>query len=125
MPILEISSLPPDGHGSQRERSLRVARQFALCADVQLDNVSVIWHLLDPGSYVVAGQVVTAHSPSAPVQAVLIAPDFHKPGRRQKWLYAAAQTLSDCMDLPRSAIFCHYRPLASGEVYDGGNIVTW
>lgn len=125
MPILDISALPGTGQESLRERCLWISKHFSELAAIKESNVSVIWRTLTPGGYVVAGQVARQHCVSAPLVISLVGPDFHKVGRRQKWLYAAASTLAECTLLPRAAIFCYYHPLASGEVYDGGHIVTW
>lgn len=126
MPFIYVKSLPFETPSDMRAIVEGMTKDFSRETGIGLEHVTATWEFLLPGHYAVAGKTV-AQQPCAshPVLVDLLSPDFNSPTQVEKMLRTVASSISKRADIPIANIFVNHRPVRSGTVFDGGDIVRW
>mgnify|MGYP001233947554 CR=1 FL=1 len=99
-----------------------VSRVFAERADVALADVCIEWQTLPQGHCVVGGE---SHAPPYALLVSLMTPDSYGEARIATLLETLAVALADNAGLLPEQIFISHLPVASGHVWDQGQVVRW
>jgi phenylpyruvate tautomerase PptA (4-oxalocrotonate tautomerase family) len=126
MPFIHIKSLPQASNADYQTVMRQLSGRFAKDLDMQENNVTVTWEVLEPERYLNDGRFVSAQpQDSHPVMVDLLVPDFNSEPRIEKMMECIVELLSVKLGIPVGNVFVNCRPSSSGMVLDKGEVMKW
>ncbi|WLQ13701.1 hypothetical protein O5O45_28640 [Hahella aquimaris] len=126
MPVVKIKSLPL-AHDTDLPRVLEgISKEFAESVKINVDNVYITWEYLSPGHYAHQGRVAgLQETHSHPVQVQLLTADMTDTSKVHQMFEALAEAISKRTHVYRENIFIWHSSVASGKVFDRGQVDNW
>lgn len=126
MPVIQIQSLPFEAETELGEITEKIAQDFSEIAGFTPSHVTVTWSFFPAGGVAYNGQSAQFQSlESHPVQVEVITPDFYTDKRLGEVLSVVATCISKHSGVLTSNLFISHRPVASGGVFERGEVVRW
>ena len=126
MPVIRITSLPPDDSLEIPTVLADLSQALAETFDIDIRHIAITWQLLPAGHYADGG-ITTDRQPESthPLRVDVLIPDFNPPENIEKILLLLGEELANSVKVAQENIFIHLRTAQSGTIYDGGAIVEW
>jgi hypothetical protein len=126
MPLISIRSLPLPAPFDGSRAVTAIARALADATRVGIEHFMVTWEYLPAGHYAHAGTTAGEQpAESHPVLVDVTAPDFNPAETVEALLALLDGLVTEAAGVAAGNVFLVYRPVASGQVLDGGEVVEW
>lgn len=126
MPVIHIQSLPFEQEVELGELTENIAQDFSEIAGFTPSHVTVTWSFYPSGGLANNGQSAQFQPKDThPLQVEVITPDFYTDKRLGEVLSVIATCISRHTEIRTSNLFISHRPVASGGVFERGEVVRW
>ena len=126
VPFIHFKSLPTDKPAGVAEVLEGVCGDVSRDTGVSAEHLTATWEEVASGHYAAAGSVADhASGGSHPVLVDIVLPDSTPPEEVEAMLQSVAASLAARARVPKDRVFINARYVASGMVFDQGEIVRW